>query len=81
MKSKTYILKQIRDLLIDNKAYSERRADEFIENAQGKTVYELLVIKKDLSEQPKEHFTIITKRIKRIPLKRSKYVQELVLEQ
>ncbi len=55
MKSKTYILKQIRDLLIDNKAYNERRADEFIENAQGKTVYELLVIKKDLSGQPKEH--------------------------
>ena len=55
MKSKTYILKQIRDLLIDNKAYSERRAEQFIENAQSKTVYELLVIKKDLSEQQKEH--------------------------
>ena len=58
MKSKTYILKQIRDLLIDNKAYSERRADEFIENAQGKTVYELLVIKKNLSTDIKEHADI-----------------------
>jgi hypothetical protein len=55
MKSKTYILKQIKDLLIDNKAYSERRADQYIENVKDNTVYELLVIKKDLASQLKEH--------------------------
>ena len=49
MKSKTYILKQIRDLLVDNKAYSERRADQYIEDVKTKTVYELLVIKKELA--------------------------------
>lgn len=58
MKSKTYILKQIRDLLVDNKAYSERRADDYIESITQKTVYELLVIKKDLASQVKEHHDI-----------------------
>lgn len=48
MKSKTYILKQIRDLLIDNKAYTERRAEQYVEAVKDKTVYELLVIKKEL---------------------------------
>jgi hypothetical protein len=55
MKSKTYILKQIKDLLIDNKAYSEHRAEQYVESVKDKTVYELLVIKKNLSEDPKEH--------------------------
>lgn len=54
MKSKAYILKQIKDLLIDNKAYSERRADKYIEDVKDKTVYELLVIKKDLASQIRE---------------------------
>jgi len=55
MKSKTYILKQIRDLLIDNKAYTDHRADQYIESIKDKTVYELLVIKKNLSGDQKEH--------------------------
>ena len=55
MKSKTYILKQIKDLLVDNKAYSERRADQYVESVKDKTVYELLVIKKNLGEDVKEH--------------------------
>lgn len=55
MKSKTYILKQIRDLLIDNKAYTERRAEQYVESVKDQTVYELLVIKKNLSEDQKEH--------------------------
>lgn len=55
MKSKTYILKQIKDLLVDNKAYSERRADQYVESVKDKTVYELLVIKKNLGEDTKEH--------------------------
>ncbi len=55
MKSKTYILKQIRDLLIDNKAYTDHRADQYIESIKDKTVCELLVIKKNLSGDQKEH--------------------------
>jgi hypothetical protein len=58
MKSKTYILKQIRDLLVDNKAYSERRADQYIEDVKTKTVYELLVIKKELASERKEHHDV-----------------------
>lgn len=58
MKSKTYILKQIRDLLVDNKAYSERRADAYIEDISQKTVYELLVIKKELGLERKEHHDV-----------------------
>ena len=54
MKSKTYILKQIKDLLIDNKAYSEKRADTYIEDVKDRTVYELLVIKKDIASQIRE---------------------------
>ena len=57
MKSKTYILKQIKDLLIDNKAYSDRRAEQYIESVRTKTVYELLV-KKNLSTDIKEHADI-----------------------
>ena len=58
MKSKTYILKQIKDLLIDNKAYSDRRAEQYIESVRTKTVYELLVIKKNISTDIKEHADI-----------------------
>lgn len=58
MKSKTYILKQIRDLLIDNKAYTERRAEQYVEGVKDKTVYELLVIKKNLSDDQKEHVDV-----------------------
>lgn len=58
MKSKTYILKQIKDLLIDNKAYSDHRAEQYIESVKTKTVYELLVIKKNLSTDIKEHVDV-----------------------
>ncbi len=46
MKSKNYILQQIKELLIDRKSYSEERADQYIETIKTKTVYELLVEKK-----------------------------------
>jgi|TARA_Y100000361_G_C11054946_1_gene287352 hypothetical protein len=51
MKSKNYILKQIKDLLIDRKSYSDDKADKYIEDIKTKTVYELLVMKKELSVQ------------------------------
>ena len=50
MKSKSYILSQVRKLLLDNRGYYEDEADKYIEDIKNKTVYELLVIKKDLSE-------------------------------
>ena len=46
MKSKSYILMQIKDLLINRRDYSERKASAYIEDVQEKTVYELLTLKK-----------------------------------
>jgi len=54
MKSKNYILQQIKEVLIDRKAYSESRADKYIEELREKTVYELLVLKKELSTEEEE---------------------------
>ena len=54
MKSKNYILRQIKDILIDHKSYSEGRADTYIEGIKYKTVYELLVMKKELSTSEEE---------------------------
>ena len=54
MKSKNYILQQIKEVLIDRKAYSESRADTYIEGIKDKTVYELLVMKKELSTSEEE---------------------------
>ena len=39
MKSKNYILQQIKEVLIDRKAYSESRADKYLEEVKDKTVY------------------------------------------
>ena len=54
MKSKNYILQQIKEVLIDRKAYSESRADKYIEGVKDKTVYELMVLKKELSMEEEE---------------------------
>jgi hypothetical protein len=51
MKSKTYILSQIRDLLIERHAYTPERADRYLELHKEDKVYELLVLKKSLSEE------------------------------
>ena len=51
MKSKTYILSQIRDLLIERHAYTPERADRYLELHKEDKVYELLVLKKTLSEE------------------------------
>lgn len=50
MKSKSYILMQIKDLLLNRRDYSEHRASAYIEEVKEKTVYELLTLKKELSE-------------------------------
>jgi len=50
MKSKAYILMQIRKLLDTNRGLCENEIDEWVEENKEKTVYELLTIKKHLSE-------------------------------
>ena len=42
---------QIHKLLMDNRAYTQEKADAFIEQNKGKKVYELLVLRKTLSEK------------------------------
>jgi len=49
MKSKAYILRQIKDLFIDNRAFTPEQADEKIEEIKDMKVYELLVLKNELS--------------------------------
>jgi hypothetical protein len=51
MKSKNYILSQIHELLIERHAYTRERADRYIELHKEDKVYELLVLKKSLSEE------------------------------
>ena len=49
MKSKAYILREIRELLIDNRGYSEDDAKENADELAPRTVYELLTLKKELA--------------------------------
>ena len=50
MKSKAYILMQIRQLLESNRGLCDEEIEEWIEENKEKTVYELLPVKKHLSE-------------------------------
>ena len=50
MKSKAYILIQIKELLKTNRGLCDKEIEEWIQDNEGKTVYELLTIKKHLSE-------------------------------
>jgi len=50
MKSKSYILMQIGELLKSNRGLCEEEIEEWIKENGEKKVYELLVIKKELSE-------------------------------
>ena len=50
MKSKAYILIQIRELLRTNRGICDEEIEEWIQENEGKTVYELLIVKKHLSE-------------------------------
>ena len=51
MKSKNYILSQIRELLIERHGYTPERAERYVELHKEDKVYELLVLKKNLSEE------------------------------
>jgi hypothetical protein len=50
MKSKAYILMQIGQLLEKNRGYCEEEVAEWVKENEPKTVYELLTIKKELSQ-------------------------------
>lgn len=49
MKSKNYILMQMKNILMDRKEYTEEKAAAWVEEHKNKTVYELLVLKKGMS--------------------------------
>jgi len=51
MKSKAYILHQIKELLVDRHGYTQAKAERYAELHKEDKVYELLVLKKSLSEQ------------------------------
>jgi uncharacterized protein YerC len=50
MKSKAYILHQIGELLEKNRGLCQEEIDDWIKENEVKTVYELLTIKKELSQ-------------------------------
>ena len=50
MKSKAFILMQIEVLLKSNRGLCEQEIKEWLEENRDRTVYELLTIKKELSE-------------------------------
>jgi hypothetical protein len=50
MKSKAFILMQIEELLKSNRGFCEQEIKKWLEENRDRTVYELLTIKKELSE-------------------------------
>jgi hypothetical protein len=61
MKSKAFILRQIGDLLDKNRGLCDEEIEEWFKENENKTVYELLTIKKELS-QSKEFPDVSTMR-------------------
>lgn len=49
------ILLQMKDILMDRKDYTEAQADKWLEENKDKTVYELLVAKKELTKVEQEY--------------------------
>jgi len=50
MKSKAYIMMQIGELLQENRGLCEEEVTQWVKENESKTVYELLTIKKELSQ-------------------------------
>ena len=50
MKSKAFILRQIGELLEKNRGFCDEEIEEWYKENEDKTVYELLTIKKQLSQ-------------------------------
>ena len=55
MKSKAFILMQIEELLTKNRGLCDQEIREWREDNKEKTVYELPVIKKELSQTQEYH--------------------------
>jgi len=53
MKSKKFILNQIKEIMLE-KGHSEADADKYVEEVKENTVYELLVLKKEIKEVVEE---------------------------
>jgi hypothetical protein len=51
MKSKAYVLMQIKELLDTNRGMCEEEIEQWMEENKEKSVCELLVIKKELAEK------------------------------
>jgi len=51
MKSKKFILNQIKELMLE-KGHSEADADKYVDEVKENTVYELLVLKKEIKAPP-----------------------------
>jgi len=51
MKSKAYIMMQIGELLQENRGLCEEEVTQWVKENEIKTVYELLTIKKELSQR------------------------------
>jgi len=54
MSSKAFVLRQIKETLIDKHDYSEENAEKFIQEHSTDKVYDLLVIKRNLRKQNEE---------------------------
>ena len=55
MKSKAYILLQIRELLKKNRGFCDEEVDIWAKENEKKTVYELLTFKKESSQSQEYH--------------------------
>lgn len=64
VKSKSYILLQIKTLL-ENKCKYEHEINDFIEEHKNDKVYELLVIKNSLQKTDEEDFVSISENVLR----------------
>jgi hypothetical protein len=53
-KGKAYILRQIRDLAQEKRGYDDEEGEAFVKEHLEKTVYELLVLKKDLENEERD---------------------------
>ena len=49
------ILLQMKDILMERKDYTEAQAEKWLEDNKDKTVYELLVMKKELTTVKQEY--------------------------
>ena len=52
--SKSFILKQIKDILLKKHDYTEEAAESYIESNRERKAYELLVLKRDLKRGPED---------------------------